>query len=94
MFGPLRKAVQVKSVPAHSVASSRGVTLNNLHVAYYANILVIVLVLLLNYYILPGDLLFDVLEEVLYFIGVDSAVGDDVSKLLIHVFDQEKEGVL
>ena len=53
MVGPLGEALEMEGIPADSVAGGDGVALDDLHVADRAEVVLIILIILLNYHILP-----------------------------------------
>ena len=78
MLGPLREALQVEGVAAHSGASAGGIASNDLHVADGTEVIFIFFVLLLDDDIALAHPL-DVLEELCDLIEVNTSVCDDVA---------------
>lgn len=93
VLGPLTEAIQMEGVPADSGAGGSSIALDDLHVAYGAKV-VIVLILLLKDHVAPRDLDFGIFEEIFDFVIVDSSIGDDISELLVVIFVAEDEGVV
>jgi hypothetical protein len=85
MLGPLGKTVKVESVSTNSCTRGDRITFYYLHVAYRTQIILLLILVLLDYYVSFGNLHFDVLEEVRNFIFVDASVGNDVPQLLVIV---------